>query len=124
VTWTKQVRGVRGATTIENDTRDDVVQRVTELLGALCERNGLRETDIVSILFTATDDVHSVFPATAARELGFGDVPLICARELDIVDATPRCIRVLITARTRRRQDQVAHVYQYGAANLRNDLTK
>jgi chorismate mutase len=124
VTWIKQVRGVRGATTIDNDTREDVVERVTELLSALCSRNALREADIVSILFTATDDVHSVFPATAARDLGFAEVPLICARELDITGATPLCIRVLLTVRTRRSQSDVVHIYLHGAASLRNDLTK
>jgi len=124
VTWTKQIRGVRGATTIEQDTREAVVERVAELLGDLCKQNGLKESDIVSILFTATDDVHSVFPATAARDFGFGEVPLICARELDITGATEHCIRILLTARTRRRQADVSHVYLHGAANLRNDLTK
>ena len=124
MTWTKQLRGVRGATTIERDTREDVVERVSELLSAMCSRNGLKESDIVSILFTATDDVHSVFPATAARDFGFAEVPLMCARELEITGATPKCIRIMVTARTRRRQAQVAHVYLHGAANLRNDLAK
>jgi len=124
VTWIKQVRGVRGATTIERDTREDVVERVTELLSSMCHRNGLSETDIVSILFTATDDVHSVFPATAARDFGFAEVPLMCARELDITGATPLCIRILVTARTRRRQSEVTHVYLHGATNLRSDLAK
>ncbi|MEI7479638.1 MAG: chorismate mutase [Actinomycetes bacterium] len=124
MTWIKQVRGVRGATTIERDTREDVVERVTELLSSMCHRNGLSETDIVSILFTATDDVHSVFPATAARDFGFAEVPLMCARELDITGATPLCIRILVTARTRRRQSEVTHVYLHGATNLRSDLAK
>ena len=118
------MRGVRGATTIERDTREDVVERVTELLSSMCHRNGLSESDIVSILFTATDDVHSVFPATAARDFGFAEVPLMCARELDITGATPLCIRILVTARTRRRQSEVTHVYLHGAANLRSDLAK
>ena len=124
MTWIKQVRGVRGATTIERDTREDVVDRVTELLSAMCHRNGLSESDILSILFTATDDVHSVFPATAARDFGFAEVPLMCARELDITGATPLCIRILVTARTRRRQSEVTHVYLHGATNLRSDLAK
>jgi chorismate mutase len=101
-----------------------VVERVTELLRTLCAQNSLKEADIISILFTATDDVHSVFPATAARSLGFAHVPLICARELDITGATPLCIRILMTVRTRKNPEAINHVYLHGAANLRNDLTK
>ena len=97
-------------------------ERVVALLEAMCERNGVHHDDIVSILFTATDDIHSTFPATGARKLGLGDVPLICARELDVTDATPRCIRVLLHLTTERSRADLRHVYLEGATGLRDDL--
>ena len=90
------LRALRGATTVDEDTSEQVLERVMALLEAMLERNGVDHDDLVSIVFTATDDVHSAFPALAARKLGLGDVPLLCARELDVVDGTPRCIRVLM----------------------------
>ncbi len=88
----------------------------------LFARNELENEDLVSVIFTATDDLHAKFPAAAARIFGLGDVPLLCARELDIVDATPRCIRVLIHVNTERRREEIHHVYQAGAVGLRDDL--
>jgi chorismate mutase len=88
----------------------------------MLERNGIEHEDIVSVLFTATDDIHSIFPATAARTIGFGDIPLICARELDIVGATPRCVRVLMHLETERSAGALHHVYLEGARSLRDDL--
>ncbi len=78
------VRAVRGATTVEVDTNEAITERVVALLGQILERNGLAEDDIISILFTATEDLVSTFPATAARSMGLGAVPLICARELAV----------------------------------------
>jgi chorismate mutase len=83
-------------------------------------RNGVDHADIISVLFTATDDVHSMFPATAARAIGFGDVPLLCARELDIEGAQPRCIRVMMHVETTRAE--LHHIYLEGARGLRDDL--
>ena len=88
----------------------------------MLERNGATNDQLISILFTATDDIHSVFPASAARQLGLGDVPLICARELDIVGATPHCIRVMIHLETDRARAELHHVYLEGARGLRDDL--
>jgi len=116
------VRALRGATTVEADTVDDVKERTIALLQAMVERNDVRHDDIISILFTATDDIHSIFPASAAREIGYGDVPLICARELDIVGATPLCIRVLMHLNTDLSNAQLRHVYLEGASGLRDDL--
>ncbi len=87
---------------------------------AIVARNGLEHSDIISVLFTATDDVHSMFPATAARAIGFGDVPLVCARELDIEGSQPRCIRVLMHVETAN--EELHHVYLEGARGLRDDL--
>lgn len=119
---TTAVRALRGATTIDADTADDVRSRVIALLEQMIERNGVDHEDIISVLFTATDDIHSMFPASAARDIGFGDVPLICARELDIVGATPMCIRVLMHLTTSRSRSELRHVYLEGASGLRDDL--
>ena len=116
------VRALRGATTLDVDEKDHMFERVIALLEALFERNGLHHDDLISILFTATGDIHSAFPALAARKFGLGDVPLICARELDIDGGTPRCVRVMIHVATDRPRDELHHVYLEGARNLRDDL--
>jgi len=116
------VRAVRGATTVDEDTPAAITERVVSLLGQILERNGLVEEDIISILFTATEDIVSTFPATAARSMGLGAVPLICARELSITGSVPRCIRVLLHVTTARPRDGIHHVYLEGAQGLRDDL--
>ena len=98
------VRAVRGATTVEWDTPEAITERVVALLGQMLERNGLVEDDIISILFTATGDLVSTFPATAARSMGLGAVPLICARELAVEGSVPRCVRVMLHVDTDRRR--------------------
>lgn len=118
----EQVRAVRGATTVDEDTVEQLTERVQALLRTMLDRNGLGHDDLISILFTATDDIHSAFPATVARPLGLGDVPLICARELDIEGATGRCVRVLMHCTTARSRAELHHVYLEGAAHLRDDL--
>ena len=116
------LRAIRGASTVDEDTPEDITGRVVALLGAIMERNDLVEDDIVSILFTATDDIVSVFPATAARTMGLGAVPLICARELAIVGSVPHCIRVMLHVTTTRARVDIHHVYLEGAQGLRDDL--
>jgi len=116
------VRALRGATTVDVDTREQVYERVQALLRELLARNGVDHEDIISILFTATDDIRSVFPAAAARVIGLGDVPLLCARELSIEDGTPLCIRVLMHLSTERPRSELHHVYLEGAKGLRDDL--
>ena len=116
------VRALRGATTVDADTAERLTERVMVLLEAMLERNGAHHDDLVSIVFTATDDLHSAFPAAAARKLGLGDVPLLCARELDVVDGTPRCVRVLMHLLTDRSRSDLRHVYLEGAKGLRDDL--
>jgi chorismate mutase len=119
---TTTLRAIRGATTVDRDDPDEVTDRVVTLLTRIMERNGLVEDDIVSILFTATDDLVSIFPATAARTMGLGAVPLICARELAIVGSVPRCVRVMLHVTTGRPRDEIVHVYLEGAQGLRDDL--
>lgn len=116
------VRALRGATTLDADTAEQMTARVTELLGAMFERNALTHDDVISIVFTATDDLHTMFPAAAARTIGLGDVPLLCARELDIAEATARCVRVLMHVTTTRSRAELHHVYLEGARGLRDDL--
>ena len=116
------VRALRGATTVDADTREQITERVLALLEAIFEANGLVHDDIISILFTATDDLHAMFPAEAARKAGLGDVPLICARELDIEGGAQMCIRVMLHIATDRSRDDLHHVYLEGATSLRDDL--
>lgn len=116
------VRALRGATTVDVDTPEHITERVVALLQAMLERNGVAKEDVISILFTATEDVVSMFPAAAARTMGLGDVPLICARELSVVGATPRCLRVMMHLTTDRTRAQLHHVYLEGARGLRDDL--
>ena len=116
------VRGLRGATTVDDDTVEQIADRTKALVQEMLDSNGVSKDDLISILFTATDDIHAMFPATAARHIGLGDVPLICARELDIAGGTPRCIRVLMHLMTDKRRDELHHVYLEGARGLRDDL--
>lgn len=116
------VRALRGATTVEVDTPEAITGRVTELLRVLLESNGVVLDDLISVLFTATPDLRSMFPATAAREVGFGAIPLLCATEVDVPGATPRCIRALLHLSTDRERDQLHHIYLHGASQLRDDL--
>jgi chorismate mutase len=119
---TASVRALRGATTVDADTPEQITTRIHSLLNQMLERNGVDHEDLISIVFTATSDVVSLFPAAAARQLGLGDVPLLCARELDIVGATPRCLRVLMHINTTRARSELHHVYMEGARELRDDL--
>ena len=116
------VRALRGATTVDADTVEAISERVQTLVREMMERNGLAKDDLVSILFTATDDLTATFPATPARRMGLGDVPLLSARELSVRDATPRCVRILMHVHTERPRSALRHVYLEGAAGLNDDL--
>jgi len=112
---------LRGATTVEADSADDIKARTEELLTQLLARNSLAIDDIVSILFTSTPDLRSDFPAAAARSLGLSHTPLLCAQEIPVEGAVERCVRVLIHCYGRPR-DQRHHVYLHEARQLRLDL--
>jgi chorismate mutase len=116
------VRGLRGATTVDADTVQQVTERTQELMRSILERNELSEDDIISALFTATADVSSTFPATAIREIGFGAVPLLCAAEIAVPGSMARCIRVLLHVHTTKTKAEIHHVYLHGAQGLRDDL--
>lgn len=117
-----RIRGVRGATTVEEDSKDEILAATAELLQEMIARNDLGRDDLVSIVFTATPDLRAVFPAEAARGIGISDVPLLCAREIDVEGAMPRCIRVLMHAYSDRDLQAVRHVYLGEARALRTDL--
>ncbi|MCY3559826.1 MAG: chorismate mutase [bacterium] len=117
------LRALRGAVAITEDTPAEVATQVEALLREAFARNGIAIEDIVSILFTATDDIQSAFPAQAARErLALGDVPLLCARELNVQGALPGVIRMLAHFYTERERHEVRHVYLGLASTLRPDL--
>ena len=119
---TRAFRALRGATTVDADTPEQINERVSALVMEMLARNDVDKDDLISIIFTATDDVTSMFPAAAARAVGLGDVPLLCARELAVVGGTPRCIRVLMHLSTERSRAELRHVYLAGAEGLRDDL--
>ncbi|MER7989102.1 chorismate mutase [Streptomyces noursei] len=118
------VRAVRGAVQLERDDAEHMREQVGALLTALLERNDLVPDDLISVWFTATPDLHSDFPAAAARALGITDVPLICAQELDVAGAMPRVVRVLAHVETELSKAAVAHVYLGAAAALRKDIAQ
>ncbi len=119
---TLAVRAVRGATTVDVDTPEQIHERVGALVQEMLARNDVDKDALISVVFTATDDVTSMFPAAAARAVGLGDVPLLCARELAVEGGTPRCIRVLMHLTTDRSRSELRHVYLAGAEGLRDDL--
>jgi chorismate mutase len=116
------VRAVRGAIQVDEDDRDQVLEATTELLAAVLERNAIAPDDLISVVFTATPDLTSEFPAYAARQMGITDVPLLCAREIDVPHAMPRVLRLLAHVETDRPRSELRHVYLRGAAALRTDL--
>jgi chorismate mutase len=117
-----KVRAARGAIRVAEDATGSVLSATERLLSAMLDRNGVAGDDIVSVFFTATDDLRSAFPAEAARKMGLGRVPLLCAREIPVQGAMPMVVRVLMHFYTERQADQVAHTYLDGAESLRDDL--
>ncbi len=118
------VRAVRGAIQLDVDEREEVLSATRELVLSILEANSLTKDDVISIMFTATPAIRSEFPAVAARELGLGDVPLMCTQELDIVGAMPRVIRLMAHVNTSLPRDQITHIYLRGATALRRDLAQ
>ena len=118
------VRGIRGATTVEADTPEQILAATQELLRGILDRNEIGDfDDIVSAVFTTTPDLTSTFPAEAARALGMRHVPLLCASEIAVPGAMPHCVRVLLHVETPRRPQDIVHVYLRDAKRLRPDVT-
>jgi len=107
---------------VDRDDAETVLSATRRLLDAMIERNGVARDDLVSVLFTATEDLRSVFPAEAARRMGLGKVPLLCAREIAVEGAMPQVVRVLMHFHGDLGLDDVVHVYLDGAESLRDDL--
>jgi chorismate mutase len=118
------VRAIRGAVQLDEDEREHMLASVAELVGAVLERNSLAVDDLISIVFTATPDLHCEFPAVGARDIGITDVPLLCAQEIDVAGAMPRVIRILAHAETELSKAEVSHVYLRGAVALRKDIAQ
>lgn len=118
------MRALRAATQLDVDEREHLLDSVEELLVELLQQNDLSTDELISVLFTVTPDLTCEFPAVAARRLGMGDVPLLCAQELDIADAMPRVVRVMAHVETDRPRAAMRHVYLRGAVALRRDLAQ
>jgi chorismate mutase len=116
------VRAIRGATQVAADDRDLVLEATAELVREVLRRNDLSTDDLVSVFFTATPDLRSEFPAYAARAIGFTDIPLMCAVEIDVVGAMPRVIRLMAHVNSDVPRADVRHVYLHGAQALRRDV--
>jgi chorismate mutase len=117
-------RGVRGATTVEANTREEILSGTRQLLALMIRQNGIEPGDVASIIFSTTADLNAEFPALAARQLGWLEVAMICTHELDVPGSLERCIRVLLNWNTVKPAHDIVHVYIKGAARLRPDLSR
>ena len=115
--------GIRGATTVEHNTREAIVAAARELLEALIARNGIVSAHVASALFTTTTDLDAEFPAVAAREIGWDNVALMCGHEMRVPGGLERCLRVLVHLNTDREQSEMQHIYLRGAKALRPDVS-
>ena len=120
---TVRLRGIRGATTVESNTRDEILAATSELLSALIDANDIQPDDVASVLFTTTQELNAEFPAVAARDMGWSRVALTCTHEMYVPGSLPMCVRILLHVNTTKRQDEVQFVYLRGAKALRPDLT-
>lgn len=118
------LRAIRGAVQVEADERELILEATAELVSEVLRRNELTDTDLVSVLFTATPDLTAEFPALAARKLGLAEVPLMCAVEIDVPGALPRVVRLMAHAETELPRHRLHHVYLRGAQALRLDIAQ
>jgi chorismate mutase len=117
-------RGVRGATTVDRNEREDILAATRQLLGLMIRTNEIEPRDVASAFFTTSPDVDAEFPALAARQLGWLDVPMLCGHEMAVPGSLPLCIRVMIHWNTDKPQQEIKHVYVREAKRLRPDITK
>ena len=115
-------RGIRGAITVDNNDREEILAATTELLSLMVHENNVRTEDIASASFTLTDDLDAVFPALAARQIGWNEVPLICMREIPVPDSLEKCIRVLLLVNTTCSASEIEHIYMRKAISLRPEF--
>lgn len=117
-------RGIRGATTADDNSRDSILTATRQLLALMIRQNDIKAADVASAIFTTTSDLDTEFPALAARQLGWLDVPLLCTHEISVPGSLPMCIRILIHWNTPKRQNEISHVYVKEAQRLRPDLSQ
>ena len=117
-------RGVRGAITVEDNTKEEILRGARQLLALMIRQNGIDPGDVASAIFSCTHDLDAEFPALAARQLGWLDVPLLCTNEIDVPGSLQKCVRILINWNTPKTQDEIVHVYVKDAVRLRPDLSK
>jgi chorismate mutase len=117
-------RGVRGATTVESNAREEILKETSRLLALMIRFNDLQAEDVASAIFTVTRDLDAEFPALAARQLGWRDVPLLCSYEVDVPGSLRSCVRILVLWNTDKPQSEIRHVYIKDAQRLRPDLSK
>ena len=115
-------RGIRGATTVDYNDREEILEATTELLQLMVHENNVRIEDIASASFTLTEDLDAVFPAMAARQIGWNEVPLICMREIPVPNSLGKCIRVLLLINTTRSASEIQHIYMRKAVSLRPEF--
>ena len=120
----RAVRAVRGATQVDADDGDQILEATAELVAEVMTRNALTTDDVISVVFTVTPDLTAEFPALAARKLGFHEVPLLCASEIDVPHALPRVIRLMAHIETGKPRAEIQHVYLRGAVALRLDIAQ
>ena len=118
------VRGIRGATTVPSNTREEILGAARELLDEIVRANNVRHEHVASIIFTTTPDLTAEFPAVAAREAGWTDVALECLHEMNVPGSLPKCLRILMHVNTERPAAEIKHVYLHGARVLRRDLVE
>lgn len=118
------VRAIRGATQLAVDSKEEMKEAVVELLTSIMDKNGLSSDQLISVLFTSTPDLTCDFPAAYAREMGLGEVPLICSVEIAVPDSLPRTIRVMVHCDTAKSQKEISHIYLRGAKILRRDIAQ
>jgi chorismate mutase len=116
------VRAIRGAIDVEANTREAIAEATQALLSAICDANAVDVSEVISVFFTMTVDLNADYPAAAARAMGWTDVPLLDAQEMEVPGGMPRVVRVLMHVETDLRRDQIRHVYLRNAARLRPDL--
>jgi chorismate mutase len=117
-------RGVRGATTIESNSRDEILDETRKLLALMIRFNGIHSEDVVSGIFTVTRDLDAEFPALAARQLGWLEVPMLCSYEIGVPGSLAKCVRILLHWNTEKSQKEITHVYMKDARKLRPDLSQ
>jgi chorismate mutase len=120
----KLCRGVRGATTVEANTREAILKGTRQLLALIIRRNEIDPLDVASAVFTVTKDLNAEFPALAARQMGWLDVPLLCGYEVEVPGSLSLCVRIMLHWNTTKSQKEIQHVYIHDAVSLRPDLSK